>query len=106
MTDIKKVSLFDPTTNVDFNINAAGELEVSVESLGVNVDSLDGYKVSDVDDDGSPNYYGFLRADGAWYIIKETLSAGANTYRYVKGASGYNWSNRASESYDTFDAIF
>lgn len=69
-------------------------------------DVLADYKISDIDADASPNYYGFLRKDGAWYILKETVSAGADTYRYVKGASGYNWSNRASESYVTFDSAF
>ena len=36
-------------------------------------DTLDTYKISDIDADASPNYYGFLRKDGAWYIIKETI---------------------------------
>ena len=106
MSDITKVDLYDPESGKDFVINSDGEIEVSVESVSTNLDDLGGYKVSDVDADASPNYYGFLRADGAWYILKETISAGADTYRYVKGASSYNWSNRASESYDTFDAIF
>ena len=66
------------------------------------------YKVSDVDDDASPNYYGFIDADGNWYILKETVAAGNNTYRYAKGASDYttNWTNRATLTYDYYNEVF
>lgn len=69
---------------------------------------VDGYVVSDKDDDASPNYYGYVNADGYWYIMKETVSAGADTYRFAKGTSGYttNWTNRASLSYDYFYTVF
>ena len=66
-------------------------------------DQLIDYKLSDVDESSDPVYLGYLRKDGAWYIQKITSST---TFRYVKGASGYNWSNRASETYDVFSAIF
>lgn len=69
---------------------------------------LEGYYISDKDDDASPNYYGFLDKNGNWYIIKETVSAGADTYRYAKGSTNYttNWTNRASLSYDYFNTVF
>ena len=69
---------------------------------------LDGYELSDKDDDASPNYYGFLNAEGAWYVLKETVSAGADTYRYIKGTSDYptNWGNRSSLSYGYFNSVF
>lgn len=64
----------------------------------------DGYKISQVDD-STPAFYGFVRKDGAWFIMKED-SAGA--YRYTKGTSDFstNWTNRASLTYDYFDIIF
>lgn len=67
-----------------------------------------GYQISDKDDDASPNYYGFLDASGAWYIMKETILAGNDSYRYVKGDSGYStaWTNRVSQSYDYYDVVF
>ena len=70
--------------------------------------SLSGYKISDIDADASPNYYGFERADTAWYILEETLSAGADTYRYIKGSSAFatSWGNRLVLSYDTFANTF
>ncbi len=65
---------------------------------------LEKYKVSDIDDDASPNYYGFIEKSGAWYILKEDTSA--KTYRYVGGRSAYttNWTNRASLTYTYFNA--
>ena len=71
-------------------------------------DILNSYKVADVDDDATPNYYGFTDKDGLWYIMKEILSAGANTYRFIKGSTGYttNWTGRAGLSYDYFYNIW
>lgn len=69
---------------------------------------LEGYFAADGDSDASPNYYGFVRADGSWYILKETLSAGADTYKYAKGDNNYstNWGNRAGLTYDYFHNVF
>lgn len=77
-------------------------------SLSSYQDILASYKISDKDDDASPNYFGFTKADGSWYILKETVSAGADTYRYAAGSSSYttNWTNRASLSYDYFYNTF
>ena len=66
------------------------------------------YKIADKDADASPNYYGFTDAHGDWYIMKETISAGADTYRYAKGSTGYiaAWTGRASLTFDYFDVVF
>jgi hypothetical protein len=82
-----------------FKKDSDGYLQVSVG---------DAYKISDKDDDASPNYYGFVSKNGAWYILKETVLAGADTYRYAKGSSDYttNWTNRASLSYDYYHNVF
>jgi len=82
---------------------------VAVDSDGViKVGTTSNYVISDKDDDASPNYYGFVNADGGWYILKETVSAGADTYRYIKGDSDYttNWTGRAGLTYGYFNAIF
>jgi len=64
----------------------------------------DGYGIMNVDDDGThPNYYGFVNKDGAWYIVRE---AADGSFSYVKGNSGYDWSERASESYASYDSTF
>ena len=68
----------------------------------------EGYSIADKDADASPNYYGYTNQFGAWYIMKETVSAGADTYRYVKGTSGYTtaWTGRAALTYDYFYEVF
>ena len=67
---------------------------------------LDNYKITDIDDDASPNYFGFVDADGGWYILKEDTSA--KTYRYATDRSDYttNWTNRATIDYDYFNVKF
>lgn len=50
---------------------------------------LSGYFISDKDDDASPNYFGFVDRDGNWYVLKETVLPGGDTYRYAKGTTGY-----------------
>ena len=68
----------------------------------------EGYSITDKDADASPNYYGYTNQFGAWYIMKETVSAGADTYRYVKGTSDYTtaWTGRAALTYDYFYEVF
>lgn len=85
-------------------VNPSGAL-VTATTID-NGDPLVTYKISDTDTASDPKYYGSVAADGSWYIMKETTSAG--TYRYAKGASGYstNWTGRASLSYDYFDVVF
>ena len=56
------------------------------------------------------NYYGYLNADGAYYIMKEVVSNSGLTrvYTYTAGSSGYStaWTNRATESYASFADTF
>lgn len=79
-----------------------------VQQVIETVDPIAGYKIANKDDDASPNYYGFINAKGEWYILEETVSAGADTYRYARGANNFatNWTNRASLTYDYFDVVF
>lgn len=67
-------------------------------------DPLEEYKISDLDESAATKYYGMIKADGNWFILQLTSTAA----RYIKGASSYatNWTNRASLTYDYFDAIF
>ena len=61
------------------------------------------YYISDIAT-GTPAYYGYLAADGSWYIMQENSGA----YRYIKGSSGYaaNWTGRAGLSYGLYSAVF
>lgn len=108
---------------VDVKVNPSGALSVAVgesalptgaatEATLANIYGLSSlvkkYSISDVDDDASPNYYGFVDSAGNWFIMKETVAVGNTTYRFINGTSGYatNWTNRASLSYDYFNNIF
>jgi len=71
-------------------------------------DPLSGYRISDRDNNGTNgfNYYGYLKKDGSYYIMREEIAIGA--YRYVKGTTDYStiWSARVSQVYDYFNVIF
>jgi hypothetical protein len=85
----------------------AGDLYVAVDDLEqYTLDQLLQYQMANYDTDSDPQYVGYLDKDGNYYIKKITNSTGV--VEYTKGTSGYAaaWTNRASESYDTFDATF
>lgn len=68
----------------------------------------DGYKITEIDDDSTPAYYGFVNKDGAWFIMKEDPATTPN-YSYTRGDSNFSasWEDRAIlTSYDYFDAVF
>jgi len=95
---------------VSFRVNPATKrLIVDATSDIGTIMFLSGYAISDKDDDASPNYFGFTDRDGNWYILKETINPGADTYRYATGSSNYttNWTNRATTVvYDYFYTAF
>lgn len=66
----------------------------------------DRFAASDLDESGDPKYYGFLAANGNWYIMESSDSAG--TFRYCYGESGYSaaWTGRAGLTYGLFSVIF
>lgn len=94
------------TMATSFPVVIASDQSAIPVTTGLTDDPLVKYKISDTDSSSDPKYYGNVAADGSWYIMKETTSAG--TYRYCKGASSYstNWTGRASLTYDYFDVIF
>ena len=62
------------------------------------------YHISDVDNSGITEYYGFIEKDGKWYIMEVT----ATTVRYKAGASDYatNWTGRALLVYGYYNVVF
>lgn len=103
----------DPKTNKPVDPNKKQPISVGVSmpsaqfnSLRTSIqDSLDQYKVNDVDESADPKYYGFSDKDGKWYILENTSDS---AFRYSKGDDDYstNWTNRASLTYDLFHNIF
>jgi len=62
------------------------------------------YKITDIDDAGSPKYFGFTDKDGNWFIMSLTTTEA----RYARSTSGYatNWTGRAGLTYDYFYNAF
>ncbi len=105
------MALFTKKAQASFFGSVPGPGIVSLKnSAGTKIDPAeahptDGYEVTEIDDVSSPSYYGFLKNNGAWYIMKEEASG---AYRYTKGTTSFstNWTNRASLTYDYFNSIF
>ncbi len=64
------------------------------------------FKISDLDDSGSLQYYGYLDESGRWYIMRFDTST--KELRYARGESDYGtgWTDRASLTYGYFNNIF
>ena len=71
---------------------------------GVVSANFDAYMISDLDETAyvGEKYYGFIAADGQWYIMQVT-GTGDTTYRYVHGTTtatySTKWGTRHSNSY-------
>jgi len=82
------------------------QLQAQVETDGsLRTDLLARYRCADIDKTGDPQYFGFVDADGAWFIMEYTIGS---KIRYCKGDSSYTiaWTARAAQSYDYFYNIF
>jgi len=97
------------TENAFFgSMNSAGSVTIK-DSQGNKIDPsekqpTDGYKINELDDSDT-TYYGFVRKDGAWFIMREEPNG---SFRYSKGPSNFStgWTNRVGLSYDYFDNVF
>lgn len=85
----KKVALY--------GASADGSMEI------MDVDPTAKYMPSDIEE-GATSYYGFVDANGGWYIMQSSSGA----YRYAAGTSDYttNWTGRAGLTYDYFYNVF
>ena len=71
------------------------------------IEPLPGYQIAE-QDMGSTKYYGYLRKDSYWYIMRITRVGRVLSYRFVKGTSGLpaKFVARATLDYDYFDEVF
>ena len=65
--------------------------------VGTGGSSVNGYEYQNYEKTSTYVYVGYEHADGKWYIYRRTIAD--NTRQYASGSSGYNWLNRASETY-------
>jgi len=64
-----------------------------------------GYLVVEVDENSpSPSYFSYMRPDGAYVLVKDTISGNVRSSRYLKFGTFdtyvANWANRASLTFD------
>lgn len=87
-------------------IQAQVDLNHNLQVTSSNIEPIQGYEPSDMDDSADPEYYGFTNKDGAYYIMRINVASGA--IRYSVGSSGYAlaWTNKATESYDYYYTVF
>ena len=71
------------------------------------ISPLPGYQIAE-QDTGSTQYYGYLRKDSYWYIMRVTRVGSVRSYRFVKGRSGFpaKFVARATLTYGYFDEVF
>ena len=100
---MKMTTSIIPSTNGNYAKVYTESVDSSNNSLSDGNNILQSYAASDIQS-GTTSYFGFLRSDGAWYIVQKTSTA----IRYIKGASDYttNWTGRAALSYGHFNAVF
>lgn len=67
--------------------------------------SRDEYRISGIDNEAG-GYFGYIKEDGGWYIMKGDPST--RSFLYVKGNSKFpeNWENRENLKYDYYNNIF
>lgn len=97
---------FDETLGVSMVeiIGADGVLKNPATETNI-TDLLFHYKLAGIDDaDATYTYLGYLKKDGGW-MIQRIPNAGGEVY-YAAGASGWNWANRAAETYAVFNTTF
>lgn len=83
------------------------QLVAAVGNSTGETDPLVGFQPSDIDDSGSPKYYGFVKANGSWYIMRESSGA----YRYATGDKNSTiystkWTDRGTLTYSYFYEVF
>ena len=81
-------------------------IQQAISTSSGETDPLVGYQPSDIDDTSTPKYYGFVKANGAWYIMRESSGA----YRYTVGSKltsySTSWSGRSGLTYSYFYEVF
>lgn len=104
--EFEKLKGTDPKSYVPVRLSDGEDFYRLMSTMTATVDPLSGYKISDVDDGNlDTNYYGYIRYDSNWYIMKEDVVN--KTYRYTFGASSYptSWANREALTYDYFNTM-
>ena len=76
------------------------------QSTEAKQDTLAPYADTNMDVSSNPLYFGYIKADGGWYIERFNTSTLETTY--CKGSTDYatNWTDRLTLTYNTLNIIF
>jgi hypothetical protein len=107
---IDKLTAIPPQQKIFYGGGGSGAENYMVDKQGKkinpatadNQDIKASYSATDLDDTGSTKYYGFVRSNGAWYIMREEVVSSITQFRFASGTDNYvsSWTNRATLSYD------
>ena len=66
------------------------------------------FQIADIDDTPPLSYYGYLDAQGGWYIMQDDTSITVEAIRFARGTSEYtsNWGSREVLNYGYYDGVF
>lgn len=72
------------------------------------VDPLAGYQICERDDAGATKYYGYAKANGAWYIMRESSTGSYRFHQRGKLATRFGdaWADRATLEYGYIYEVF
>lgn len=82
-----------------------GTSDVSKTEVGSPASAIDEYSISGFDHQADA-YFGYIKKDGSWYIMKEDPNT--KLFLYAKGNSKFpkNWENRKNLKYDYYNSVF
>jgi hypothetical protein len=65
------------------------------------------FQASNLDEASDPKYYGFVCADGAYFVMEKNDTAGTIKYCFGKNLANYDtdWTGRAALTYKRYDEI-
>lgn len=105
------MSIFTKKAQASFFGSAPVTQTVSVKNIAgkkinpAEKNPTDGYAITNIDQAGTPVYYGFVNNAGAWYIMSQDDNG---EYLYAKGDSDFSlsWDNRNHLTFDYFNTVF
>ena len=93
--------------SVAYAISTLANTDDITNSQSIDIESsiLSSYEPTRTDDSTTTQYFGFIKTDGSWYIMKIDSTTGIIIY--TNGTTDFttNWTNRATLTYVEFNSL-